>query len=296
MKRQTILLLAALASPGATACAPEGWGPDALSRGSGDIDDETLALGKQSYEMYCAGCHGDNGDGEGPAARFLSPKPRDFRVGMLKFASVAAGQAPHDDDYLRTIQNGLAGTAMPSFRLVSREEQNAMVAYLRTFITEPSPTGPGEKVHVPKDPYIKKPHLGAPAGEALYHGLAECSSCHPAYAPRDAIIEHRKKFDMKSTEFRTAMYASVEKESDWGAPITPPDFLVDRIKTGDTKEEIVKVIAAGVGGTAMPNWAATLQPKQLWALAYYIESLAAMRGAPEGRALKATLLGEEAPQ
>lgn len=296
MKRPTILLLAALMAPTSMACAPEGWGPDALSRGSGDIDDETLALGRQSYELYCSGCHGDDGDGEGPAARFLSPKPRDFRVGMLKFASVAAGQAPHDDDYVRVIRNGLAGTAMPSFRLVSREEQDAIVAYLRTFIAEPSASGPGERVHIPKDPYFKKPHLGAPAGEALYHGLAECSSCHPAYATREAIIAHRQKFDMKSTEFRAAMYTSVEKESDWGAPITPPDFLVDHIKTGDSKEEIVKVIAVGVGGTAMPNWAATLKPKQLWALAYYIESLAAMRGTPEGRAQKASLLSQEVPQ
>ncbi len=281
--------------PTAAGCAPENWGPEALSRGSGDIDDETLALGKESYELYCSGCHGASGDGQGPAARFLEPKPRDFRVGMLKFASVAAGQPPHDDDYVNIITQGLAGTAMPSFRFIPKDEQQAIVVYLRTFITEPA-EGPGERVHIPSDPYRKNPQFGPPAGAALYHGLAECSSCHPSYATKDEILAFRKQFDMTSSEFRAAMYESVEKESDWGAPIKPPDFLRERIKTGSSKEEIVRVIATGVGGTAMPNWAATLKPKQLWALAYYIESIAALRGTPEGRALKASLSTEEAPR
>jgi mono/diheme cytochrome c family protein len=131
-------------------CAPEGWGPDALSRGSGTDDEETLVLGQQVYASYCSGCHGDNGDGEGPAARFLEPKPRDFRVGLLKFASVAAGQPPYDEDYLRTINNGLAGTAMPSFRFVSHEEKLALVRYLRTFVTDPQP--PGNEIAIPRTP------------------------------------------------------------------------------------------------------------------------------------------------
>lgn len=289
VKRTTIVIAFLLVG-----CAPEDRGPDALSRGS-DADEKTLELGRDSYELYCAGCHGDSGDGAGPAAKFLDPKPRDFRVGMLKFASVAAGKAPHDDDYIRIINNGLAGTAMPSFRLVPLREQEAIVAYLRTFRTNPDDTGPGERVHIPADPYRLKPQFGAPAGEALYHGLAECSSCHPAYVSRARILEHRKKFDISGDTFRDDMYRAVAKESDWGAPITPPDFLTQHVKTGDTKEEIVKVIATGVGGTAMPNWAATLKPKQLWALAYYIESLAALRGTPEGRAMAAALQQEASP-
>jgi cytochrome c oxidase cbb3-type subunit 2 len=278
-----------------SACTPEGWGPDALSRGSGDIDDETLALGQESYEMYCSGCHGVNGDGAGPAAKYLDPKPRDFRVGMLKFASVAAGKTPYPEDYIHTITNGLAGTAMPSFKFIPVREQQAIVAYLQTFRTEET-SGPGEKVLIPKDPYRKKPQYAAPRGEALYHALAECSSCHPAYATRAKILEFRKNYKITGDTFRDDMYESVTKESEWGAPITPPDFLFDRIKTGSKKEQIVKVIATGVGGTAMPNWAATLKDKQLWALAYYVESLAAMRGTPEGRQLMTTLEQQEAKQ
>lgn len=271
------------------ACAPEDWGPDALSRGSGASDDETLALGKSSYELYCVGCHGPNGDGEGPAALHLDPKPRDFRVGRIKFASVAAGQAPFDDDYLRVITRGLQGTAMPTFRLLPLEERSALVAYLQTFRTQIDP--PGEAVLIPKDPYRKKPEKAVAEGERLFHGLAACSSCHPAYVDPDTIKAHVESFDMKFQGLRARAYQPEAKESDWGAPIAPPDFLQKRIKTGNSKEDIVRVIATGVTGTAMPNWSASLTPKQLWALAYYVESIAHMRESDEGRALHQRLTG-----
>jgi hypothetical protein len=109
----------------------------------------------------------------------------------------------------------------------------------------------------------------------------------------EKILAHRKKFDMTSTAFRDHLYEAVAKDSDWGTPITPPDFLTQYIKTGDQKETIVRVIASGVGGTAMPNWASSLKPKQLWALAYYVESLAAMRGTPEARAQMEALKAQE---
>jgi mono/diheme cytochrome c family protein len=257
---------------------------------------ELLGEGRKAYRKYCVQCHGFSGTGNGSSAAHLDPKPRDFRLGLLKFASVAAGKSPHDADYVRIITKGLAGTAMPSFRFMPLREQQAIVAYLRTFRTEPDTSGPGAIVSVPKDPYRKKPQYAGPAGEALYHGLAQCTSCHPAYVTREKTLEHRKKFDIPGDSFRDDMYQAVAKDSDWGAPITPPDFLTQRIKTGSSKEEIALVIATGVTGTAMPTWGATLKPKQLWALSYYIESLAAMRGTPEARAMMASLLDAEAAQ
>src|SRR5215470_3221032 len=99
------------------ACADVVWGP--AQQGLGKVSSRAASLerGRKTYATYCVGCHGERGDGKGPAARFLEPKPRDFRVGRLKFASVAAGSAPRDEDYLRTINRGLAGTAMAAFDL-----------------------------------------------------------------------------------------------------------------------------------------------------------------------------------
>jgi hypothetical protein len=123
----------------------------------------------------------------------------------------------------------------------------------------------------------------------MYHGLAACHSCHPSYALKADIPKHMAAFDLKFQGFRDNMYAPEPKDSDWGAKITPPDFLRHRIKTGSSKEDIIRVVAAGVGGTAMPTWSQTLTPKQLWSLAYYVEHLGAMRGTPEGRALQQQL-------
>src|SRR6185436_4536094 len=97
----------------------EDWGPDQLGQGHTSESVRRLQLGREVYGTYCVGCHGENGDGNGPAARFLDPKPRDFRLGKLKFANVSPGDAPRDEDYHRVLVSGLAGTAMPAFPLLS---------------------------------------------------------------------------------------------------------------------------------------------------------------------------------
>jgi hypothetical protein len=112
-------------------------------------------------------------------------------------------------------------------------------------------------VPIKPDPWRKKgPEKAIAEGERVYHGVANCNGCHPSYADKPTIVEDMKAYDI-TPGFRDDMYSSVEKESDWGAPIKPPDFLVDRTKSADTKEELVRVIAAGVGGTAMPSWGET---------------------------------------
>ncbi len=270
-------------------CATDVWGPEELLRGVSSKEAATLKRGREQYSLYCVGCHGENGDGEGPAARLLSPKPRDFRKGRVKFAAVPAGTLPRDEDLLVTINHGLAGTSMPSWNLIGEEDKRAIIAYLKTFSEIWQKEAPGTPVPVKPDPWRKRPERGVAEGERVYHGLAACSSCHPAYVLKPAIAEHMKSYDISFTGFRADLYDSVEKESDWGAPIRPPDFLVDRTKSATTKDELVRVIAAGVGGTAMPSWGATLTHQQIWGLAYYVESLIQKRASSEGFALKKSL-------
>lgn len=264
------------------------WDPDRLARGAGVAEDQQLARGRASYTMYCSGCHGPEGDGKGPAAKFLSPKPRDFRKGKVKFASVAAGEMPTDDDLARTITRGLHGTSMPSWRLLPKDEVNDIVAYIKTFT--PNRKAPGGIIAIPPDPWTKSPEKGVAMGEKLYHGLAACMSCHPAYVEKPKIAGYMKAFDMPSSGFRENLYASETKDSEWGQPITPPDFYLDYIKSGTDRNDLVRVIATGVGGTAMPSWGATLDAKQLWGLAYYVEHLASKRGTKEAQEAKKALL------
>ncbi|MBK8252646.1 MAG: c-type cytochrome [Polyangiaceae bacterium] len=264
------------------------WDPDQLAHGKYVAVDESLARGRASYNDYCAGCHGEKGDGEGPAAKFLKPKPRDFRKGKVKFASVAAGEMPTDDDLIRTIQRGLHGTSMPSWRLLPKDEILDIIQYVKTFT--PNRKAPGGMIAIPADPWLKAPEKGVAEGEKLYHGLANCNSCHPAYVEKPKMVEHMKAFDMPLSGFREKPYDSETKDSEWGEAITPPDFLSDYIKSGTAKEDLVRVIATGVGGTAMPSWGATLTPKQLWGLAYYVEHLASLRGTKKAQDMRKALL------
>ncbi|MGH7318661.1 MAG: cbb3-type cytochrome c oxidase subunit II, partial [Candidatus Rokuibacteriota bacterium] len=63
---------------------------------------EQEARGKEVYERRCVGCHGQNGDGNGPVATFLDPRPRDFRLGAFKFRTTPSGSLPTDGDLYRT--------------------------------------------------------------------------------------------------------------------------------------------------------------------------------------------------
>jgi mono/diheme cytochrome c family protein len=265
----------------ASACTGDDWGPEQLGEGRTSHTARTAELGRELYGQYCVGCHGENGDGAGPAARFLDPKPRDFRLGRLKFAGVQSGDPPRDEDYLRTIEHGLRGTAMPSFALLSLDERRALVAYIREFIDPTKRKPPGDALAIAKNPWAKDPRGAVEMGKRVYHTHAKCWSCHPVYASQEEFSAYYKEAGLGDQERRPDPSHSVVTESSWGAPIRAPNFLVDRVKTGFELEGLVRVIQAGVGGTAMPTWAGALKPKELWGLAYYIRSLALKRGTPE---------------
>src|SRR2546428_10987324 len=83
--------------------------PDRLSA-------KDTTAGKRVYVKWCAGCHGDAGAGDGPAASHMLPRPRDFTGAIYKIRTTASGQLPTDQDGLRSIDEGLPGTAMPAWK------------------------------------------------------------------------------------------------------------------------------------------------------------------------------------
>lgn len=83
------------------------------------------------YRQHCVHCHGISGDGAGPTAAFLNPYPRDYRQGKFKFKSTQFAAKPTDADLLRTLTEGIPGTAMPSFKLLPVDEREALVEYVK---------------------------------------------------------------------------------------------------------------------------------------------------------------------
>lgn len=91
---------------------------------------EVLKYGRKLYAEHCLHCHGVSGDANGPTASYLNPKPRDFRRGIVKFTTTVASSRASRGDLSRTIEEGIPGTYMPSFKLFTPVENMAIVEYV----------------------------------------------------------------------------------------------------------------------------------------------------------------------
>src|SRR5439155_1720265 len=89
------------------------------------------AEGARLFKRYCADCHNINGDGRGAkSGLFVVPFPRDYRQGAFKFVTSGEGMKPRRSDLLRTLHDGLKGTAMPSFALLQEGERDLLAGYV----------------------------------------------------------------------------------------------------------------------------------------------------------------------
>ena len=52
---------------------------------------DTLNMGRNVYVDNCLACHGNDGGGNGPASKGLTPTPRNFKQGLYKFGTVQEG-------------------------------------------------------------------------------------------------------------------------------------------------------------------------------------------------------------
>lgn len=91
---------------------------------------QMLRDGRHLYAQHCQHCHGVSGDGQGPTAPYLNPKPRDYRNGKFKFTSTTYDFGPNRGDLDRIILEGIPGTYMPSFKLLKPAELNAIREYV----------------------------------------------------------------------------------------------------------------------------------------------------------------------
>jgi mono/diheme cytochrome c family protein len=301
-------------------CSPGAPAPklEPLKLGDGrTVPAETLERGRDVYAYYCLSCHGARGDGQGPAAVGMRPPPRNFKQGLFKFGGVAAGELPTDEALKHTVRRGLHGTPMLPWG-VPEADVEAVVQYVKTFSSRWQQEAPGKPLEVSADPWKGREAEALEKGKFVFHvagkGNAGCSGCHISYLPKpelEALVEQvtGRKVDLSKVD----PYTQQARDSDYSvavdekgepaqmARVLPPDFLLHRLRTvwplgtqvegaeytpERQREDLYRVIAAGVGGAAMPTWKGAIPEENLWALAYYVQTLVNQRDTAEGRVLK----------
>ena len=126
------VLLAMFGTPDEPVALPEfGLDEAKLRLASGPVRSDIVGRKNGLYREHCAHCHGVTGDGMGPTAAFLNPYPRDYRPGVFKFKSTERADKPTHADLLRILRNGIAGTSMPSFALLSEPQIDALAEYVK---------------------------------------------------------------------------------------------------------------------------------------------------------------------
>jgi mono/diheme cytochrome c family protein len=196
-------------------------------------DNQSIEDGKKSYLKYCSTCHGTEGKGDGAAAIYLFPKPRDFTSSIFKFQSTPVGSLPTDEDLLRTIAKGMPGSAMPAWDRLSVQDRNDLVAYIKSLSPRFATEKPSDVVVIDREPQPSEEMIRI--GKVVY-ALAGCGMCHGKTGAGDG----------PSSESMT---------DDLGRPIKPYNFTRARaFKGGGAPRDIYRTFSTGVGGTPMPGY------------------------------------------
>lgn len=264
--------------------ASERWFGSESETMAGLVEVDRLDAGRDAYQSYCIGCHGSTGDGAGPAARHLEPRPRNFRKGVFKFTSTSTGEAPLPADIFQTLTRGLSGSSMPDFRLVSLETRWDLVHYVRYLAIRGSYeqllldiAWEDEELPEPDDLADTILRRWSPATlRSVYPPIPE-----PPYGP-ETVAHGRELFLSPSGANCVACHGEAGKgdgasagdfRDDWGYPIRPRDLTTGVYRAGAEPAALYRSIATGVSGTPMPAYAGSLSPEDIWALVHFVQSL-----------------------
>lgn len=154
------------------------------------LDD--IERGRTLYQSTCAGCHGPDGD----------------RVSGVTLGGGAFKRASSDDEVVRIITGGIAGTSMPANKF-SDAEAGSIVAYLRTMKTVGGTVAPGDVAR----------------GKVVFEGKGKCQSCHGAGGPGSRLAPSLR--DVAATRRPVELERSILDPS---AEIAP-DYQMVRVVT-----------------------------------------------------------------
>ena len=265
-----------------------------------------LVLGQQVYSLRCAQCHGVTGDGNGPAAAYLLPKPRDYRKGTFKFTSTPRGSRPRRSDLARTIRLGAKGTSMPAFRWLTEQEREAVLDYVIML----SQRGQLE-IELIRECELELEESDRLAADVVAERVTEIAAAwteaegqtvlpitHEVPNTPESVQLGRQAFMSRGcakchgengkgqTEWLSPEFLAQQQslpaeqrqqlnQDDWGQIAPAADLTAGMLHGGRRPVDIYRRIHSGINGTPMPGFADALgeEPDTIWHLVHYIMSV-----------------------
>lgn len=214
--------------------------------------------GERLYEAWCAGCHGVEGRGDGAAAAYMLPRPRDFTLGLYQVRTTASGELPMDADLVRVIEEGMPGTAMPGWKSkFSAAEIRDLVGYIKGFSRFFEQLGEPTPLALSGAPRLSEEAL---AEGRRYYEEIECFKCHGELGRGDGP-------------------SAPTLQDDLDFPIRATDLTENwHFNGGGTTQDIYRTLRTGLDGSPMPSFsdlieAGFMTDEQLWHVAQYVRSL-----------------------
>ncbi len=256
--------------------------------------DEQLHLkhGQRVYLKRCVQCHGVSGDGNGPVARHMYPRPRDYTRGIFKFTSTVYGARPRREDLTTTLKRGITGTSMPAFNLLPSKDLEAVADYVLVLsqrgelefqlATEASNSDELDPDYVPE--LVGDVRVRWSAAES---GLTQPLTPQPELTP-ERIALGREAFLTKGCskchgdDGRGHTKDNIGKDS-WGHATRAADLTSGMLRGGHDPVDVYRRIMNGINGTPMPGFRSALEtePETIWNLVSYVLSVSGRRRAGE---------------
>jgi mono/diheme cytochrome c family protein len=267
---------------------------------------EVLEKGSYYYRIQCLHCHGVTGNGRGPTSRWVNPHPRDYRRGLFKFQSVNQVdglQKPSRADLMRTLEEGIEGTQMPSFALLGTHDLETMVSYVihlsirgeAEFTTikrnfNPTTLELNPEADLAKDLQKVTKVLANSWASSQKPDMAIPVVAYPKYTDeqmRESVERGRalflanekdlEKLKVKGAASCVSCHADYGRKAtfrfdEWGTLVRPADLTRGKYRGGSRPVDLYYRIHSGINGSLMAPFG-SLSGEQIWDLVNFVRAL-----------------------